>query len=95
MHSLFLFVSAGVRKCFTQARVRALHSAAVRGNGYRGAPRKKGSTLDFLSALTETQLPIYEVSVSHAGHGLPERPASEEEEGGKSQEFRQDSHVSP
>lgn len=36
LHSPFLFVPAGVRKCFTQACVRSLGSTAVRGSGLSG-----------------------------------------------------------
>lgn len=54
----------------------------------RGTAKKGRAPAFFLSATTETQLLIYGVSMSWAGHVLPERPATGGRggEGGKRQE---------
>lgn len=62
-------------------------SGRKRPLGARHRKRQRGGL--FLSAMTETQLLIYGVSASWAGHVLPERPATGGGEGeGKSRGLR-------
>lgn len=51
----------------------------------QGRAKKGSAAVPFLSAATETQLLIYEVSMSWVGHVLPERPATGGREGVESE----------